>query len=92
MYQTRLVKVDLSLRVPLALSRHSPRRSTFNLSLLHQAIFSFLFFFPTDSPREKFLLSREGKRRISRKKLSREIPCLRTSVKKSDDEIIRAIS
>ena len=45
MYQTRLVKVDLSLRVPLALSRHSPRRSTFNLSLLHQAIFSFLFFF-----------------------------------------------
>lgn len=41
MYQTRLVKVDLSLRVPLALSRHSLRRSTFNLSLLHQAIFFF---------------------------------------------------
>lgn len=41
MYQTRLVKADLSLRVPLALPRHSPLPAlTFSLSLSHQASFS----------------------------------------------------
>lgn len=39
MYQTAWVKVSLSPRVPLALSRH-PLRSTSNLSLMHHGIFS----------------------------------------------------
>ena len=51
MYQTRLVKADLSLRVPLALSRRSSLSSlTFSLSLSHQDSF------PTRLSREEFFL------------------------------------